>query len=306
MNRLLVSSSQTQLSFVRPAQNVRIVCSRYAHEQSTRDGPSLQTDHRRQYNRSNWRWIGGSVASIGLCALWLYRNRDDLERSTRHWNSLKSALRNSHSVQAFEAKDVQELLLTRFGLHKPNLPSYKISEVAKHRSKDTRIWVAFQSGVYDITDFVDKHPGGEAILMAAGGSLEPFWAIYANHKTEQVLDILESYRIGNLDEQDQLSNSQSDSSDPFAHDPNRHPALKVHTQKPFNAEAPTALLHKQFLTSNELFFVRNHLPVPEVDVHDYELEISGYGLKEPITLTYDDLARLPQSTVVTTIQCAGT
>ena len=57
-------------------------------------------------------------------------------------------------------------------------------------------------GVYDVTEFQKNHPGGEKILLAAGGSVEPFWALYAQHKTEEVMEILESLRIGNLDEKD--------------------------------------------------------------------------------------------------------
>ena len=29
----------------------------------------------------------------------------------------------------------------------------------------------------------------------------------------------------------------------------------------------------------DLFYVRNHLPVPDVDVKNYELEVSGLGVK---------------------------
>jgi hypothetical protein len=36
--------------------------------------------------------------------------------------------------------------------------------------------------VYDITDFIPKHPGADKIMMAAGGAVEPFWNIYAVHK----------------------------------------------------------------------------------------------------------------------------
>jgi len=50
--------------------------------------------------------------------------------------------------------------------------------------------------VYDITDFVEEHPGGDKILMAAGGSLEPFWLLYAVHKNPEVLALLEQFRIG--------------------------------------------------------------------------------------------------------------
>ncbi len=46
---------------------------------------------------------------------------------------------------------------------------------------------------------VDQHPGGGArIMLAAGGAIDPFWAMYAQHKTAEVRKILESYRIGDL------------------------------------------------------------------------------------------------------------
>ena len=34
--------------------------------------------------------------------------------------------------------------------------------------------------------------------MAAGGSLEPFWAMYAAHRTSEVMKILDTYRVGNI------------------------------------------------------------------------------------------------------------
>ena len=54
-------------------------------------------------------------------------------------------------------------------------------------------------GVYDVSEFVAGHPGGPARLMlAAGGAIDPFWAMYAQHDTGQVRDILEGYRVGTL------------------------------------------------------------------------------------------------------------
>ncbi len=39
--------------------------------------------------------------------------------------------------------------------------------------------VTFKDGVYDVTDFIAAHPGGASkIMLAAGGSVEPFWALY--------------------------------------------------------------------------------------------------------------------------------
>lgn len=72
------------------------------------------------------------------------------------------------------------------GFEIPGLPTYTASEVASHDSHEKKIWVCYKSGVYDITSFVSKHPGGDKILMAAGGSLEPFWELFAVHKSSQV------------------------------------------------------------------------------------------------------------------------
>lgn len=68
--------------------------------------------------------------------------------------------------------------------------------MSKHNSKDNRIWVTFREGVYDITEFVEMHPGGEVILLAAGAAIDPFWNMYAVHKQEHILEILDGYRIG--------------------------------------------------------------------------------------------------------------
>ena len=67
--------------------------------------------------------------------------------------------------------------------------------------------------------------------------------------------------------------------DPYVNDPSRHPALKINTKKPFNAEPPMQLLADNFVTPNDIFFIRNHLPVPDIDANTYELEIAGEGVE---------------------------
>ncbi|RWS31355.1 putative sulfite oxidase-like protein, partial [Leptotrombidium deliense] len=185
------------------------------------------------------------------------------------------------------------------------LQFYSMDDVTKHNSKEKRIWISFRNGVYDITDFVEQHPGGDKILMAAGGAVDPFWELYAVHKNPQVLDILEKYRIGNLKEEDS-KRVAAQSNDPYSTDPKRHPALQPRSDKPYNAEPPVEILVKNFYTPNELFFVRNHLPVPQVDVDEYELEIEGLGLKKCFTFSLNDLkTKFPKHTVTQAIQCAG-
>lgn len=62
--------------------------------------------------------------------------------------------------------------------------------------RDTGIWVTYKNGVYDVTNFVSEHPGGQQILLAAGSSVEPFWMLYGVHKTPEILEFLETMRIG--------------------------------------------------------------------------------------------------------------
>lgn len=78
------------------------------------------------------------------------------------------------------------------------LPIFRQDEVTKHRSLEDGVWVTYRGSVYDITEFVAMHPGGDKILLAAGGALEPFWALYAVHNQEHVLEILSKYKVGTL------------------------------------------------------------------------------------------------------------
>ena len=58
-----------------------------------------------------------------------------------------------------------------------SLPIYSLSEVAKRNGEDgSQIWMTYGGVVYDVTDFVENHPGGsEKIMSAAGSAIEPFW-----------------------------------------------------------------------------------------------------------------------------------
>lgn len=71
--------------------------------------------------------------------------------------------------------------------------------MADHSNRADRVWVTYKDGVYDVTDFLDMHPGGaQRLMLAAGGAIDPFWAMYAQHNTDEVCQMLEGYRIGNL------------------------------------------------------------------------------------------------------------
>nr|XP_012141398.1 PREDICTED: probable sulfite oxidase, mitochondrial [Megachile rotundata] len=201
-------------------------------------------------------------------------------------------------VYALNKKDVQ------CGEFQANLKTYSLEEVGKHDNKKDGVWVTFKQGVYDVTNFIEKHPGGPSkLLMAAGGSIEPFWAIFANHNSSEIYELLETMRIGNISEEDTISNKLNDS-DPYSNEPIRHKALKINGHKPFCAEPPSALLIESFITPVELFYVRNHLPVPHIDIKTYTLELAVEETTKK-TLKFEDIKRYPKYTITSAIMCGG-
>ncbi|KAK3940674.1 hypothetical protein QBC46DRAFT_341343 [Diplogelasinospora grovesii] len=78
---------------------------------------------------------------------------------------------------------------------------------------------------------------------------------------------------------------------------------------PFNVEAPLSDLYDEgFLTTKDLFYVRNHGPVPRVEdfeVLDWQFSIEGM-VENPVKLTLRDLLReYEQFTYPITLVCAG-
>jgi len=189
--------------------------------------------------------------------------------------------------------------------------TFSLEEVARHNSLSNgsgQVWVTYKGGVYNITEFIANHPGGSSkIMLAAGKQLEPFWRLYSQHTEAKAQDLLVPYKIGDLCPEDlaKLNQHQRDANDPYANDPARHPALVINTQKPFNGEVPPALITDSWITPNELFFVRNHLPVPDIDPKTYHLEVAVEGGKS-LKLSMEDLrTKFKQYTVAATTQCAG-
>ena len=77
---------------------------------------------------------------------------------------------------------------------------YTIEEVRQHNTLDD-LWTIYRNNVYDITNFVNSHPGGNIILQAGGKRLEDVWEEYGmewHNGNDRVLNVLESYKIGSL------------------------------------------------------------------------------------------------------------
>ena len=126
---------------------------------------------------------------------------------------------------------------------------------------------------------------------------------------------MEGMVIGRLREEDQdaideqMEHLYETSEDPFAHEPVRHKALRVHSEESMNAETPSNLLTASHLTPNSLFYIRHHHPVPfltteQVSQYQLEIDLTAYG-KGVVRFSLDELKRMPRTDVTATLQCGG-
>ncbi|XP_010531157.1 PREDICTED: cytochrome B5-like protein [Tarenaya hassleriana] len=73
--------------------------------------------------------------------------------------------------------------------------SFTKAEVSLHNRR-TDCWIIIKDKVYDVTSYVEEHPGGDAILDHAGDdSTEGFFG--PQHAT-RVFDMIEDFYIGDL------------------------------------------------------------------------------------------------------------
>lgn len=84
---------------------------------------------------------------------------------------------------------------------KRELGLFSVEEVAMHNTRDD-LWLILrlrgQPRVYDVTSYVDEHPGGDAIMTNAGGdSTEAFTG---PQHPPRVMDLIDDFCIGTLKE----------------------------------------------------------------------------------------------------------
>ncbi|OQD82202.1 hypothetical protein PENANT_c023G00469 [Penicillium antarcticum] len=100
-----------------------------------------------------------------------------------------------------------------------------------------------------------------------------------------------------------------DKGTPDNHVPRDPRLIRLTGVHPFNVEPPLTVLYKEgFLTSPELFYVRNHGPVPQVndeDIPNWEISIEGL-VEKPLVLNFREiLQKYDQITAPITLVCAG-
>ncbi|KAL8961985.1 MAG: hypothetical protein Q9193_001548 [Seirophora villosa] len=184
--------------------------------------------------------------------------------------------------------------------------TFRLDEVRKHDRNAQEKWITKGNKVYNITDWIPGHPGGEVILRAVGGPVDQYWNIFTIHKKQDVYDILDTFYIGEVDPRDLVDGKVpvEHVDDPFKNDPKRDNRLIVHSDRPFNAETPPEGLNA-YITPDDLFYVRQHMWVPDVDEakHTLVVELTDGEEKE---YSLDDIkGKFKEVTVTATLQCSG-
>ncbi|XP_008810951.1 cytochrome b5 [Phoenix dactylifera] len=74
---------------------------------------------------------------------------------------------------------------------------YSMEEASQHNTQDD-CWVVIDGKVYDVTNYLDEHPGGDDVLLSAAGrdSTEEFEE--AGH-SKSARELMQDYCIGELD-----------------------------------------------------------------------------------------------------------
>lgn len=74
---------------------------------------------------------------------------------------------------------------------------YTLAEIAKHKTIDD-VWIIVDGKVYDVTDYVPEHAGGDAILNNAGADSTA--GFKGPQHPASVWDVLALYHIGHVED----------------------------------------------------------------------------------------------------------
>lgn len=168
-----------------------------------------------------------------------------------------------------------------------DLPVISLAEVRKHKSEDS-IWVTYEGVVYDVTSFVEHHPGGKALLLTAGGlDLEHFFKNYTVHLQngkEKARGYLNGLAIGKLSEEE--AEEARISTTPAAHIESRMSVLwssrwkmvRVMVMMPVWLALRTSVRIVGLLSTGLANYLADLLPV----------SVPGYGGAKPLPPIRDD------------------
>jgi cytochrome b involved in lipid metabolism len=98
--------------------------------------------------------------------------------------------KNSESSPA-TSSDLKDLLFSETN-------KFAFTELSKHKSL-TDCWISLDTKVYDITNYVPTHPGGNEIKKGCGKKLDGTRHQGPAFKTDEIKNLVKKYQIGVLE-----------------------------------------------------------------------------------------------------------
>lgn len=152
------------------------------------------------------RAVAGVVSALSLCGVKLNPtfNPSVVQLAcTDHWYKCDAAKKDLMYAPVWDLESALLLTLKSFpelrtasAAALPKVEAvYTADEVAKHCTLED-LWVIINGGVYDLTDYVDPHPGGDKIAQNAGGDATS--GFYGPQHPDHVKDTVEQFRVGSV------------------------------------------------------------------------------------------------------------
>ena len=145
--------------------------------------------------------IGGIIFLILIVAgIFIYVNKQKEISSLNQIKTEKEEI-SSSQVQSIQSQNQEKLTHTsgeeKTGENGENEKTYTMEEVAKHNSKES-CWTVIRGDVYDLTNWIDKHPGGADKILKLCGKDGTDLFIKQHGGKEKPEKILEDFEIGTL------------------------------------------------------------------------------------------------------------
>jgi len=87
-----------------------------------------------------------------------------------------------------------------------------LAELRQHKDAKS-LWIAINDTVYDVTKFMEEHPGGEEVLLEQAGGYATDAFEDVGHSTD-AREMMKKYAIGKLAENDQEKKSSKGKTTP--------------------------------------------------------------------------------------------
>lgn len=183
-------------------------------------------------------------------------------------------------------------IFLKYKLLETKCENYTIDRVSEHDTPDDA-WVTYRNGVYNITDFIKDHPGGNYINMALGGDISHYINYFGVHLlNNQFMTTLERYRIGQLVEP--IGNNI-----PIG---NSEYTSKMRINMSYPLECEPYYIPFSYITPFSHKYIRNHSDIPEVGNSQIAIYYNDIFLDN---IDMDSIQHCNRTDFYNTLQCCG-